>query len=113
MKEEEKMFFPDFINIENQIQTKEDKVLMLSGLFDYENKDFGFLEEEYKIFIKVLEDNNEDELIKMIKKNSKDYYDRPNEPYCTNYFHNGCLSDCTCSFFIKFIVIFVFLKLMI
>ena len=28
------MFFPDFINIENQIQTKEDKVLMLSGLFD-------------------------------------------------------------------------------
>ena len=60
MNEVEKMFFPDFKNIENQIHTKEDKVLMLSGLFYYENKDFGFLEEEYKIFIKVLEDNNED-----------------------------------------------------
>ena len=96
----------NFGEVEDQVVTKEDKVLMLGGLFDYEVQNFGVLEEEYKIFLKILEDNNETILLEKVKENSKEYEKHPSEPYCTKYFYKGCLSDCTCSFYSKFLKYF-------
>lgn len=96
----------NFSEVDDQVCTKEDKVLMLGGLFDYEVQNFGILQEEYEIFLKILKDNNEIELLEKVKENSKEYEKHSSEPYCTNYFYEGCLSDCTCSFYSKFLKYF-------
>lgn len=84
----------------NAVEKKEDKVLFLAGLFDYEVVQSNSLKEEYNLFLKVLKDNNEEELLKQVKDNKKEYkkasYD---EPYCVNYFCDGVLMDCSCSFY--------------
>lgn len=102
MKKEEYIWYPEYIHESDCIHTKEDKVLMLGGLFDSENIVGAWMKEEYKIFMKVLKDNNETELIEKVKANSKEFKDYPDEPYCTNYFCEGCLMDCSCSFYSKF-----------
>lgn len=100
MIKENHFFYPEYITEEDKVETKEDKVLMLSGLFDYENR-YGLLKEERKIFIKVLKKNNENELLEKIKKYRKQYKHSP-EPYCTSYYYQGCLDQCTCCFYNQF-----------
>ena len=102
MKKEEYIWYPEYIQESQCVHTKEDKVLMLGGLFDSENVVGGWMKEEYKIFMKVLKDNNETELIEKVRANSKEFKDYPDEPYCTNYFWEGCLIECSCSFYSKF-----------
>jgi hypothetical protein len=75
---------------------------MLGGLFDFEVRNYGVLTEEYQIFLKVLQDQNETALLEKIRENSQEYDRCPSEPYCTNYFSEGCLIDCCCSFYSKF-----------
>ena len=95
-------FVINFGEVEDQVISKEDKVLMLGGLFDYEMNDLYFLIEEYEIFLKILKDNNEIELLEKVKENSSEYKKHPSTPYCRKYFFEDCLSDCTCSFYSKF-----------
>ena len=102
MQKDEEVWYPEYITEHNYISTKKDKVLMLGGLFDSEKFPFGGMEEEYKIFIKVLKDNNEIELLQKLKENRLEYKSCPDEPYCTNYFSEGCLIDCNCGFYSKF-----------
>ena len=102
MKKEEAIWYPEYIYESNCVHTKEDKVLMLGGLFDFENVEGGWLKDEYKIFIKVLKDNNEFELIEKLNANKEEYRKERDEPYCTNYFCEGCLIECSCSFYSKF-----------
>ena len=92
----------NFGEVDKQVVTKEDKALMLGGLFDYEVQNFGLLRKEHEIFLKILKDNNETELLEKVIKNSNKYKDHPSEPYCTEYFYEGCLDECTCSFYSKF-----------
>lgn len=101
IRKEEALWEP-YININYCLKKKEDKVLMLAGLFDGEQIPYGGMEDEYKIFIKVLKDNNEVELIEKIRKNRKEYRITRDEPYCTNYYSEGCLIDCNCCFYSKF-----------
>lgn len=103
MKKEEWIWYPEYINESDCVYTKEDKVLMLGGLFDSEKYPFnGGMDEEYKIFLKVLKDNNEIELLQKLKENRLEFKECPDEPYCTNYFCEGCLIDCNCGFYKKF-----------
>lgn len=103
MKKEEHLWYPEYINVSDCVHTKEDKVLMLGGLFDSEKYPYnGGMDEEYKIFLKVLKDNNETELLQKLKENRKEFKEYPDEPYCTNYFCEGCLIECTCGFYTKF-----------
>lgn len=103
MKKEEKSWYPEYIRESDCVHTKEDKVLMLGGLFDSEKYPYnGGMDEEYKIFIKVLKDNNETELLNKLKANREEFKEYPDEPYCTNYFCEGCLIECTCNFYTKF-----------
>ena len=102
MKKEEHLWYPEYITTSKCVHTKEDKVLMLGGLFDSENIPYRNLVEEYKIFLKVLKDNNETELLQKLKENKLEYKECPDEPYCTNYFCEGCLIECNCDFYSKF-----------
>ena len=82
-----------------KVASKEDKCLLLAGLFDGMVIQYGAMKEEYKIFIKVLRYNKEKELLSKIKENKKEYKNnRGYEPYCENYFAEGVLIDCTCDF---------------
>ncbi len=101
-QEEYEWYTIRFGKVDVQVVTKEDKALMLGGLFDYEVQRFGFMTREYAIFLKVLKDNNEEALLRKIKENSDKYREHPSEPYCREYFCEGCLDDCTCSFYSKF-----------
>lgn len=94
--EKEKMF--DYGGPTEILRTKEDKVYFLAGTFDEDKRQFNFLEEEYKVFLKVLKDNKEKELLKNIKDHQKEYFKNKGEPYCTNYFEHNPLCDCTCCF---------------
>ncbi|MBR2975202.1 MAG: hypothetical protein IKC47_05620 [Clostridia bacterium] len=81
------------------LSTKQDKALFLAGLFDCDNRQYGLMAGEYHVFIKVLKDNNETELLQQINQNRKDYFDRKiDEPHCCDYFMHGELWDCTCPF---------------
>ena len=81
------------------LATKRDKVLFLAGLFDCDNRQFGLMTGEYHVFIKVLKDNNETQLLEEVVKNRADFFEhRRSEPFCNDYFNNGELWDCTCSF---------------
>ena len=103
MEKEEEFWYPEYINVNHCVSTKENKVLMLGGLFDQEKYPYGSaLEEEYKIFIKILKDNNETELLQKLKENRLEFKSCPDEPYCTNYFSEGCLIECNCGFYSKF-----------
>lgn len=85
------------------VRTKEEKVYFLAGLFDYETIDSNFMSYEYKIFLKVLEDNNEHLLLENIKAHRNMYIaNRGEEPYCCNFFSNGPLVDCSCGFYTQF-----------
>jgi len=94
-----------FVEIGNYtaIKKKEDKIICLAGLFDYETVQNNWLTGEYELFIQVLKDNKEKELLDIIKKNKKKYkknsYD---EPSCCDYFSYGPLADCTCCFYKHF-----------
>ena len=99
-KMEEDYFCQGFFN--DEISSKEDKILMLGGLFDYEMQTFEWMKVEYSVFIKLLQDNNELTLIEKLKENQKEYKKTKDEPYCSNYYYHGCLCDCTCSFYKKF-----------
>lgn len=106
MKKEEKYFYPEYIRINCHIASKEKKVLMLGGLFNFENKINNCLKDEFQVFLQVLKDNNEKELLKKIEENTLNYKDEYDEPYCTNYFEDGCLIECNCKFKEKFIEYF-------
>lgn len=100
--EEEKYFYPEYVSFHNELNSPKDKILMLAGLFDCENHRNNNLTKEYEIFIKILNDQNEIELLKQIKINRKLYLNDPDEPYCTEYYDNGCLICCNCNFCFKF-----------
>lgn len=94
--------FTEIVNY-NAIKTKEDKVICLAGLFDYETLKNKWLTEEYKLFIQILKDNNEKELLDIIKDNKKKFKKTPyDEPSCCDYFSYGPLADCTCCFYKRF-----------
>lgn len=95
--EKEKFFFLDSSSFQINLTTKKDKILMMAGLFDNENYQNNLID-EYNTFIKVLKDHNEIELLKQIEKNRKDFLNDPDEPYCTNYYYDGCLIECNCKF---------------
>ena len=82
------------------LDTKEDKVYMLGGFFDWVHKEgYSSYDDEYEVFIQVLKDSNEEELIKNLETNGKDYLSgEDDEPYCTNYFWEGTLMGCYCGF---------------
>ena len=82
------------------LDTKEDKVYMLGAFFDWVQKEgYSSYDDEYEVFIQVLKDNNDEELIKNLEINGKDYLSgEDDEPYCTNYFWEGTLSGCYCGF---------------
>lgn len=100
-KVKKEQYFFTFISPDDELVEKKDKILMLGGLFDYENR-YGFLTEERKIFLKLLKDKNETELLLQVKENTKEYKNHPDEPYCSSYYYHNCLSDCTCCFYYKF-----------
>ena len=78
------------------IKDKSQKAYFLAALFEYENNSYSCMEDEYEIFIKVLEDNNETEILEHIKLNIVDF--KKHGPYCEKFFNNGTLDDCICNF---------------
>lgn len=95
--DKEKFFYLDYTSFQVNLTKKEDKILMMAGLFDNENYQDNLIE-EYNIFIKVLKDHNEIELLEQIKNNRQKFLNDPDEPYCTNYYYDGCLIECNCNF---------------
>ena len=104
LKEEEDDFFAAYGNFCKPLKTKEEKCYFMADLFHKENKDFGSMEDEYEVFIQVLKDNNEEEILKTIEKNREDFYDgKVDEPqFCNDQYFNGCLIECNCPFYRKF-----------
>ncbi len=98
----EEPYWVDYLYFNEHLTTKDEKVLMLGGLFDFEIYRNHNLKEEYKVFLKILKDNNEKELLAKLEENRKNYLTKNEEPYCTNCFYNGCLIDCNCQFYQKF-----------
>lgn len=79
------------------LDTKEDKVYMLGGFFDWvQGNDYNEYDELYDIFIKVLKDNNDEELINNLIIHREEHKDE--EPYCTTFFGEGTLRGCYCYF---------------
>lgn len=79
------------------IMDKENKIYFLCSLFDYDKDYDNSLKREYEIFLRVLKDNNENELLSSFntkKEKCKEYDCR----VCSNYFENDVLIDCTCRF---------------
>lgn len=92
----------------NEVCEKEKKAYFLAGLFDYENKHYkNLMLEEYKIFLSVLEDNDENEILENIKLHKHKYLTTYGcEAYCDTFFYHGTLIDCNCGFRKKFIEYF-------
>lgn len=95
-------YFLDYVDY-SLIDTKEKKAYFLAGLFDYEIETMDWMIEEYNVFIQVLKDNKEEEILSNIAKHKKEFLAEPYcEAYCCNFFHNGPLIDCNCSFASRF-----------
>ena len=86
------------------LKTKEDKAYILAGLFNFTQEEgFNELDTEYETFIQVLKDNNEEEILKNIVTNAKEYIEGiRGVPYCDKYFDDGPLIECNCEFVAKF-----------
>lgn len=76
---------------------KENKVYFLAALFEYDNHYDKVMSREYNIFLKILEDNNEEELLKNLQQNAKQFKENGCR-FCSNYFDNDVLIDCDCKF---------------
>lgn len=95
-------FYPSILCYD-KFDKKEDKILFLGGLFDYELINNDDMQEEYDVFIKLLKDQKEDALIEQLIENQNEFKKYPyDEPYCRNFFCHGVLTDCTCCFQTKF-----------
>lgn len=86
-----------------RVETKEEKCYFLGGLFDFDARQFGELSQKYKIFIKILEDNNETEILEKLKVNRENYLNyKVGDPYCRKFFGESVLDECTCCFYRTF-----------
>lgn len=104
LKEEEDEWFAIYGNFCKPLKDKAEKCYFMADLFHKENKDFHSMEEEYEVFIQVLKDNNEEEILKTIEQNRIDFYEgKVGEPqFCNDQYFNGCLIECNCPFYRKF-----------
>ena len=104
LKEEEDEWFAQYGNFCTPLKDKAEKCYFMADLFHKENKDYGLMKKKYKVFIKVLKDKKEKEILKAIKKNRKDFYKgKVGEPqFCNDKYYNGCLIECNCPFYRKF-----------
>lgn len=82
------------------ITTKEEKCYFLADMFNKENHEFNWMKDEYEVFIKILKDNKEEEILMNIElfrqKFMKSPYSEP--PFCRKSFFNGTLDECDCCF---------------
>jgi hypothetical protein len=83
------------------IKSVAEKAYFLNGVFNYENSDYEWMENEYKIFIKVLEDNNEAKILENIKLHNEQFKNS-GCPYCDKFYGEGTLTGCNCEFRKKF-----------
>lgn len=79
------------------VSDKENKVYFLAALFDYDDYYDKVMGREYNIFLKILKDNNEEELLEKIKIRNEEFK-RLGCRMCSHYFDNDVLIDCTCNF---------------
>lgn len=91
-------YFLYYFTMHEKLTSVEEKVLFLGGLFDLEVCRFHKMEREYQIFRKILIDMSEDELIKKLDENRSKYSSEHFEPYCGEYYDQGCMIDCSCNF---------------
>lgn len=91
-------YWIDYFTMHDKLTSVEEKVLFLGGLFDLEICRFKSMFTEYKVFRKILTDMSEDDLIKRLDENSSKYTGLYDEPYCSDYYENGCMIDCNCGF---------------
>lgn len=96
--EKEFYFMPGCFN--EPVETKEEKCYFLGGLFDFDYSQFGILGQQYKIFIKVLTDNNENEILETLAQNRKEFLNGEiGDPCCSAFYDQGVLSECNCCFY--------------
>ena len=79
------------------VTDKENKVYFLAALFEYDNYYDKVMSREYNIFLKILKDNNEEELLETLQQNTKQFKEKGCR-FCSNYFDNDVLIDCDCKF---------------
>ena len=62
------------------------------------------MEKEYEVFIQILKDNNEEEILSNIEKAKQEYFNyEVDEPkFCDSKYGQGCLIECNCPFYEKF-----------
>ena len=91
-------FFPCHGGFAKPITDKAEKAYFLAHLFDRDKSHFNRLKKEYKIFMYVLKDNNENEILENIKINHEKYINERSWCYCRKYYCDDILDDCTCGF---------------
>ena len=103
LKEEDEFFAP-YGGFCKPLKTKEEKCYFMADLFHKENREFGVLENEYEVFIQVLKDNNEVEILNNIEiaKNQYFNYEVGEPKFCDSKYGQGCLIECNCPFYEKF-----------
>ena len=86
------------------LRTKEEKCYFMADLFHKENREFGVMKTEYDVFIKILKDNNETEILNNIEiaKNQYFNYEVDEPKFCDSQYGQGCLIECNCPFYEKF-----------
>lgn len=103
IKKEDKECNPFMYGAHEPLTTVKDKALFMAGMFDYEIKQMNWMKVEYKVFLDVLKDNKEEEILLQIAANREQYFSGEiDEPMCSYFFENGCLIDCFCGFSQKF-----------
>lgn len=103
LKEEDEFFAP-YGGFCKPLKTKEEKCYFMADLFHKENREFKAMEEEYEVFIQILKDNNETEILENIKFSKNQYFNHEvGEPkFCDAQYGQGCLIECNCPFYEKF-----------
>ena len=101
-KHDEKLNPAGFYYDRPVINDKAEKVYFLAALFENDKDNFGFLRFQHKVFLKVLKDNNETELLHNIELHRHQYCLNRDRRYCCNYFCEDVLMDCDCNFVEQF-----------
>ena len=87
--------FAPFILCSHKLETVKDKAIFLAALMGYDAKQFGVCDAEYKMLMTILQEHNEEAILKEIEENAQ-YEENHGEPFCANFYYHGVLADCTC-----------------
>lgn len=104
LKNDAGLIIPGYSEFCKPLKTKEEKCYFLNDLFNKENVDYDMLKYQHKVFMKVLKDNKEEEILMNIALYNKEFkkakYSEP--PFCQHSFYNGVLIECNCPFYDAF-----------